>query len=84
MLKTNAYVLVLAAQVCIMGIPLQILILFFLQGSFNDPMFSASWQTMQTQIRLILEEQGDWVNTVCHSIHTFWNNFSMDRLILDF
>ena len=33
------------------------------------------WQTVQTQIRLLLEEQS--VYTVCHSVCIVWTHYSM-------
>ena len=36
-----------------------------------------SEQTMQTQIRLLLEERSDQVYTVCHSVCIVWTHYSM-------
>ena len=42
--------------------------LTFLAGKFSDTCIYRPWQTAQTR-----------VYTICHSIHTFWTNFSMER-----
>ena len=62
---------------------------WFVRKMFRRSLFSAtntvmilsfrtdrSWQTVQTQIRLLLEDQSDRVYTVCNSVCIFWTHDS--------